>query len=188
MTNPYSMPQAQLTEPVSNETYMPKFFSVNGRIGRVRYIAYSMGAGLLMLPLMFLLLGGIGAFSVVGGLAAGAGASVLGMLAFYALSFAVSIILARRRLHDMNKTGWLSVLVLIPLVNVFAILWLLFGSGDADANDFGPAPAPNTTGVVILAWSMPVLAVVMGILAAIAIPAYSDYAAKAQAAQLEAGQ
>lgn len=188
MTNPYSMPQAQLTEPVSKETYLPKFFAVNGRIGRVRYLAYSMGAGLLMLPLMFLLMGGVGFLTLAGGAEAGAGAGILGSLIVYPLSFAVSIILARRRLHDMNKTGWLSVLVLIPLVNLFAVLWLLFGSGDAESNDFGPAPAPNTTGVIILAWSLPVLIVVGGILAAIAIPAYADYAAKAQAAQLEGGQ
>ncbi|MYN02643.1 DUF805 domain-containing protein [Pseudoduganella sp. DS3] len=188
MTNPYSMPQAQLTEPVSKETYMPKFFAVNGRIGRVRYLAYSMGAGLLMLPLMLLLLGGSGFAAMMGSAETGASVGIVGSLIIYPLSFAVSIILARRRLHDMNKTGWLSVLVLIPLVNLFAVLWLLFGSGDAESNDFGPAPAPNTTGVIILAWSLPVLVVAGGILAAIAIPAYADYAAKANAVQLENGQ
>ncbi|WP_374580537.1 DUF805 domain-containing protein [Pseudoduganella sp.] len=188
MTNPYSMPQAQLTEPVSKETYMPKFFAVNGRIGRVRYLAYSTGAVLLMMPLLILMFGGIGAFAMTGGVEAAASASAFGMAAFCALSFAVSIILARRRLHDMNKTGWLSVLVLIPLANLFVLLWLLFGSGDAESNDFGPAPAPNTTGVIILAWSMPVLVVVISILAAIAIPAYADYAAKAKAVQMENGQ
>ncbi|XLZ68004.1 DUF805 domain-containing protein [Massilia sp. SR12] len=188
MTNPYSMPQAQLTEPVSNETYMPKFFALNGRIGRVRYLAYSTGVSLLMMPLMLLLFGGTGFLALLGGAEVGASAGILGSLIIYPLMLAAPIILARRRLHDLNKTGWLSVLVLIPLVNVVVGLWLLFGSGDAASNDFGPAPAPNTTGVIILAWAMPVLVVLIGILAAIAIPAYSSYAAKASAAQMQNGQ
>lgn len=182
------MPQSELTEPVSNETYMPKMFAVNGRIGRVRYIAYSVAAGLLMFPLMFVLLGGIGFLAAAGSPTAGAGAGVLGIIAFYGLSFAVSIILARRRFNDMNKTGWLSLLMLIPIVNFFVFLWLVFGPGDAQSNDFGPAPAPNTTGVIILAWSLPVLIIVIGIVAAIAIPAYTEYTVKARAAQMQNGQ
>ena len=41
MSNPYSMPQSELREPASNETYQPKFFALSGRIGRVRYLGYS---------------------------------------------------------------------------------------------------------------------------------------------------
>jgi uncharacterized membrane protein YhaH (DUF805 family) len=182
------MPQSKLIDPVSNDTYLPKFFAVNGRIGRVRYIAYTVGASLLMLPLMFLMMGGIGILAAAGSPDAGAGAGVLGLIAFYALSFAVSFILARRRLHDLGKTGWLGLLMLIPVINLFVFLWFVFGPGDAQANAYGPAPAPNTTGVIVMAWALPVLVVAIGILAAVAIPAYSDYAAKANAAQLENGQ
>lgn len=188
MTNPYSMPQSEVTDPVSNDTYMPSMFALSGRIGRVRYLAYSIVAGLLMLPLMFLMMGGIGAIALGGSPEAGAGAGVVGMLAFYAVSFAVSIILARRRLNDLGRTGWLGLLVMIPFVNVVVFLWLLFGPGDAQANEYGPPPAPNTTGVIIMAWSLPVIIVVFGILAAIAIPAYSDYVKKAETAQIENGQ
>lgn len=188
MTNPYSMPQSELTEPVGNDTYLPKIFALNGRIGRVRYIAYTVGASLLMLPLMFLMMGGIGVMAAAGSPEAGAGVGVVGLLGFYALSFAVSFILARRRLHDLGKTGWLGLLMLIPVVNLFVFLWFVFGPGDAQSNTYGPAPAPNTTGVIVMAWALPVLVVVIGILAAIAIPAYAEYAAKANAAQLENGQ
>ncbi|MGW8390374.1 DUF805 domain-containing protein [Pseudoduganella sp. HUAS MS19] len=186
MSNPYSMPQSKLTERVSDDTYMPKFLSLNGRIGRVRYFAYGFLAGLLMLPVMFLTIG-MGALS--GMMAdAGAGGGMLGMVIGYGLYFAVTIILARRRLHDMGKSGWLSILAIIPLVQIIVGLWLLFGPGDEGANEYGPAPAKNTTGVLILAWSMPVIIVVGGILAAISIPAYKDYTERARAAQMQDSQ
>lgn len=185
MTNPYSMPQAELTEPASNDTYTPKFFALNGRIGRVRYLAYSIGAGLLMMPVMLLLVG-VSAFT--GSLADSAtGASIFGAVIAYGLSFAVTVILARRRLHDMGKSAWLGILLFVPIVNIGMALWLLFGPGDTGANEHGPAPGPNTKGVIILAWILPVI-FVLGILAAVAIPAYSDYTAKARAAQIEGSQ
>lgn len=189
MTNPYTMPQSELAEPAGNETYAPKFFAINGRIGRVRYLGYSMAAGLLMMPVILLLMGGAGMFSAAaGGAAAVAGAGIFSMLLVYALSIAVTIILARRRLHDLGKNGWLSVVMLIPLVGFFFWLWLLFGAGDAQGNEYGPPPGPNSTGVIVMACIFPLLMLVGGILAAIAIPAYSDYVNKARAAQMRDSQ
>jgi len=189
VSNPYSMPQSELTEPASNETYMPKFFAINGRIGRVRYLAYSFGAGLLMMPVIFVLMAGAGMFAVAsGGRSAAAGLGMFSMFLIWGLSIAVGVILARRRLHDLGKTGWLSVLILIPLVGFFFWLWMVFGPGDAQSNEYGPPPAPNTTGVIILGWALPVLIVLGGILAAISIPAYQQYVQKARAAQMQNGQ
>lgn len=188
MTNPYSMPQSELTEPVGNESYMPKFFSLDGRIGRLRYWAYSIGAGLLMMPIMILVMGAGFLTGTVADSGTGGGlGGLLGALIGYGISFAVTIILARRRLNDLGKTGWLGLLMLIPLVNFFFALWLLFGPGDAQANEYGPPPGPNSTGVKVLAWILPIIFFV-GIIAAVAIPAYSDYTAKARAAQIENGQ
>jgi uncharacterized membrane protein YhaH (DUF805 family) len=42
-----------------------------------------------------------------------------------------------KRLHDLNKSGWLWLLGLIPLVNVFFGIYLLFGKGTEDSNDYG---------------------------------------------------
>jgi len=51
--NPYSAPDAQLSVSVlSNETYEPRIFAWNGRIGRLRYIAYSWG---MITVLMFVM-------------------------------------------------------------------------------------------------------------------------------------
>lgn len=181
MTNPYSMPQSELTEPVGTETYTPKFFAFDGRIGRLRYWAYSIGWGMLMMPIMFMTVG-MGALTGAMG-NAGAGGSLLGAGIGYLASFAITIVLARRRLNDLGKSGWLGVLMIVPFVNFIFALWLLFGSGDAEANEYGPAPGPNSTGVKVLAWILPIIFFV-GIIAAVAIPAYSGYVAKARAAQM----
>lgn len=188
MSNPYSMPQADLVERASDETYMPKFFALNGRIGRVRYLGYSVASSFLMLPIFAVLLSVMGVFSFAsrGPEAIGAGL-ILGILAMCALAFAVGIILARRRLHDLGKTGWLSLLMLVPFVGFFFYLWLIFGPGDPHANEYGPPPGPNSTGVIILAAFVPVM-FVLGIVASLALPGYADYKARAEAAQLENSQ
>ncbi|MTW13565.1 DUF805 domain-containing protein [Pseudoduganella eburnea] len=185
MTNPYSMPQAELTETVGDETYEPKFFALDGRIGRVRYWAYSIGWGLLILPVIILTTG-LGALTGSFSNSAGAG-GLIGMGISYLLSTAIGILLARRRLADLGQTRWLAALMAVPYLNGLFGLYLLFAPGDVDSNEYGPAPEANSTGVKLLAW-IPAVLFILGIVAAIAIPAYSGYAAKARAAQMSNGQ
>lgn len=45
-----------------------------------------------------------------------------------------------RRLHDLNLTGWLCLLIIVPGVNVFFSLYLLFAPGTIGANDYGADP------------------------------------------------
>ena len=73
-------------------------------------------------------------------------------------------------------------LILIPLLGmIWGFIWL-FGRGTPHANRYGPPPPPNSLGVKILGTVLPINFIV-GILAAIALPAYSDYVKRAQAAQ-----
>jgi uncharacterized membrane protein YhaH (DUF805 family) len=183
VSNPYSMPQADLVERAGDETYMPKFFSLSGRIGRVRYLAYGIGAGLLMIPVVALL-GAIGA--LMGG-SQGSGIGMVGVVIGYLLYLVAIWSQVARRLNDMGKSGWMGLLMLIPLVNIIFAFWLLLGRGDEGANEYGPAPAPNSTGVIVLACLLPVI-MIIGILAAVSLPAYQDYTARARAAQLQDGQ
>ncbi len=44
-----------------------------------------------------------------------------------------------RRLHDTNKSGWLYLLMLIPLGNLFLIVLFCFNS-DKEDNRFGTNP------------------------------------------------
>ena len=49
--------------------------------------------------------------------------------------------LGARRLHDINKSGWLLLLALIPLIGeIILIIWWV-KEGDAGENQFGPVPA-----------------------------------------------
>ena len=163
--NPYRAPAAAVAD--AGEEFQPvRIFAVSGRIGRARYIAYSMGLSFLI---MFLA-GLIAAF-------AGAAGAILA-LAGYAAVLVLLFMLTIQRAHDFDTSGWLSLLVLIPLVNF--IFWFIPGT-DGE-NRFGGETPPNSILVLIAAWLVPVLFFV-GIIAAVALPAYSDYVKRAQQLQ-----
>ncbi len=137
---------------VKDETARPRVLAWSGRIGRVRYLAYSSAAVVVILVAAALAGGLLGATGLAG--------TALLWLVQAAVGIAmlvVSFVIARRRFNDMGRSGWWGVLLAVPLANVIATLWLVFGKGDADANAYGPPPAPNTRGVVIVAWIVPAL-------------------------------
>ncbi|HRX71579.1 MAG: DUF805 domain-containing protein [Candidatus Competibacteraceae bacterium] len=172
--SPYEPPRSAIKPPTSEEFSEIKIFSAQGRIGRVRYIGYLVGLGLLTYLITVLL-----------GLAAGLLKDypimrliMSGLILFATLlSIAVTILLAIQRLHDFNASSWWSILTLIPLVN----LVLMIIPGSQGPNRFGNPPPPNTLGVILLALIMPLI-MVIGVIAAIAIPAYMDYTKRAQEA------
>lgn len=45
-----------------------------------------------------------------------------------------------RRLHDLNKSGWLSLLVFVPLANAILGIILLFKPGSHEENKYGIPP------------------------------------------------
>jgi uncharacterized membrane protein YhaH (DUF805 family) len=169
--NPYSAPDAAL-DTGQGDLYQPKIFSFSGRIGRMRYLAYSIGANLILMAVMVPL---GGATVVMGG---EAGMSMIGMLVigiFYIATFVISIMFAKRRLNDLNRSGWWFLLFLIPLVNLLFAIYVLFFPGTDGDNNFGPAPMENSTGVLILAWIFPVI-MILGIVAAVVIPQFAGMA------------
>ena len=163
--NPYSAPDAAL-DTGQDDLYQPKIFSFSGRIGRMRYLAYGIGVNILLMAVMIPL---GGATAVMGG---EAGMSMIGMLVigiFYIATFVISIMFAKRRLNDLNRSGWWFLLFLIPLVNLLFAIYVLFFPGTDGDNNFGPAPVENSTVVLILAWIFPVI-MILGIVAAVVIP------------------
>ena len=175
--NPYTTPEATVAV-MDDETYQPKFLSVSGRIGRLRYLAYLMGSALLLNLVAALLLGSLTTAGDDTGIAV-----TLTVILYYIAPAIPAFIYAVRRLHDLDKTGWLSVLFIIPIINLLLGLYLIFASGTKGANSYGPAPAANTTGVIIGGLLLPIA--IIGILAAIAIPAYNDYVEKAQVQMMQ---
>nr|WP_260295022.1 DUF805 domain-containing protein [Sedimenticola hydrogenitrophicus] len=179
-TNPYQTPAATV-EPADIQTYQPRIIAVSGRIGRLRYIAY--GTGLMLLSnLLFVFLGTLSGISGSVGIASVTGGYGLLLILLYLFLFAIAIIYAKRRLNDLNHTGLLSLLLIVPVGNILLALYLLFGRGTRGANRYGPAPCGNSIGVKILGLMIPVVMVV-GILAAIAIPAYQQYLQRATVMQ-----
>jgi len=47
---------------------------------------------------------------------------------------------AVRRLHDTNNSGFMWLILLIPLVGMLIFIYLLAKAGDPDTNDYGPNP------------------------------------------------
>lgn len=160
---------ADVDEEVDFET--PPIFSLSfeGRIGRLRYLAYSLPA---YVPFF---IGGVAA-----ALAIPAGKLVFG-IALGALGIIAGLLLLIRimalRLHDLNLSAKLLWLPLglgiagafVPfLLIIFGILIVIFGLGMSLApggktdNDYGPPPGPNTTGVKVAAAAVILLSVVGG--------------------------
>lgn len=181
MEQPYAAPRANLEQADDDlNTYKPKMWALNGRIGRVQYLAYSFVVSLLLIFVLSILTAVLSPMFVQ----PETGFFVTG-IAFYLLMFAVGFVYARRRLHDLGKSGWLSLLILLPLVNLIFGLYLLFAPGEDYPNDFGPKPVAGSVLILVIGVIAPIF--LIGILAAIAIPAYHDFTsrAKARAVQLE---
>lgn len=61
---------------------------------------------------------------------------VLSLVVSLAL-LAPSLALGARRLHDINKSGWWQLLLLIPLIGILIIIFLAAKKGDVSENRFG---------------------------------------------------
>lgn len=62
------------------------------------------------------------------------------LIAFLLITFFISqLSIIVRRFHDINQSGFLILLFLIPMVNIVISLILLFKKGDPSENKFGPA-------------------------------------------------
>jgi uncharacterized membrane protein YhaH (DUF805 family) len=146
---------------VEEDTFTPhplNVFSLTGRLGRLRYLAYAFPA---YLPL-------IGA-AIVGGVMGGMGKSagtfatllVIGGLATLWLGLRLAVL----RLHDLNLSGFWVLLPIVPMFTLFTgspvlmiastgfmllgLLALFVWPGGMLGNDYGPPSAPNTVWTVI---------------------------------------
>lgn len=175
--NPFAPPQAQVADvEVAAATQPVKLWSAQGRIGRLRYLAYNAGA--YFVAWFF-------AGIVVAVAALGSAAPVYLSLALIAVPLMIvflvfSTLQLIKRCHDLGWNGWLWLLSLVPVVNLFFFLPVVFMPGRKSSNAYGAPPPPNRWFHWVLGSVLPVVMLV-GILAAIAIPAYQGYAERARA-------
>jgi len=168
--NQYAAPLAEVADIAPpNQWANLSLFSSLGRIGRLRYLAYSTGASMIHSLVTAVLTLAIGNASPV--------AVVASLLALGALLWFIAIT-GIKRCHDIGISGWWTVTCFIPVI---ALAWI-FWPGEREANRFGPPPPPNNWGVRLLGALLP-LVFLAGMVAAIALPAYQGYVTKARAAQ-----
>ncbi|OTG69419.1 DUF805 domain-containing protein [Acinetobacter sp. ANC 4470] len=155
-----------------------------GRFSRLSYLGWNM----LMSFSVLSIIGLIAAFSpdlftdsstLTGSSMVAAALIGIAYLALLYFSFVFTI----RRLHDRNHTGWLSLLILVPAVNIIFMLYLIFAKGDDRTNQYG-APRTTQTWEKVLGWIY-VLIFPIGVFAAISIPAYQNYMQRAHLGQME---
>lgn len=170
MTNPYAAPAAMLDDvPAAEETYKATLFQLDGRIGRLRYLGYSWLVGIPFGIVMMTLT---------------ATAFREGLLPPFLLQVLMAVpyaFLARRRLQDLDRSPWFALLMLVPLVNIIPGLWLTFAPGTDGPNRYGLPEHKAASTILVLGVVIGIA--IVGILAAIAIPAYQSYTQKAHAAQ-----
>lgn len=146
--SPYAPPRTNVGENLPAFAAL-KPFSVEGRIGRLRFLAWTMVLSLVTLPIVAI-------FAFIGlGLVSGdttTGLIIGGIFAFFLfLGFIiVSILFSVQRLHDIGWSGWLWLLNLVPFVGSFFPLVIMVVPGNTGANRYGPPPPPNSTAVKVL--------------------------------------
>jgi uncharacterized membrane protein YhaH (DUF805 family) len=63
---------------------------------------------------------------------------------FALVSFIPNLAVSVRRLHDQDRSGWLLLLVFVPVLGWFALLVFMCLEGTRGANRFGPDPKNPT--------------------------------------------
>ncbi|MFJ3487420.1 DUF805 domain-containing protein [Pseudomonas sp. NPDC090202] len=139
--SPYAPPRATLTHdwPAVGELNV---FTVQGRIGRLRYLAWSLVLVAVAMVVGLLCVGVMGVSLVAGGLLAAIG--------FVAL-VVISIQIGAQRLHDAGWSAWLLLLNLVPVVGSFFPILMIVVPGNSGTNQYGPPPPANGKAVKLLA-------------------------------------
>lgn len=110
------------------------FFTSEGRLNRKSYIYRS-----FFLSIVLFVVQGILSFVAE---TFGALDLLFSIIAFVLGIFqlAANIMMGVRRLHDLDKCGWWMLLLIVPLVNLFFCLYLLFFKGTEGPNEYGDDP------------------------------------------------
>lgn len=146
---PHKLSHAQSVERQQADYYTRPFYALNGRIGRLRYIAYGLLLTLglyLTVALLLFIVASILILTVDESSTWAAGVPTLFsniiLLTLTLGPMLAYMLLARRRLHDINRSGWIALLFILPLINALFWLYLVFVPGDLGRNRYGLPAAP----------------------------------------------
>lgn len=141
-TSPYASPMAMIAAD-SDEVGELNIWGVEGRIGRMRYVAWSMVFMFALLPVMLICALAFQISTWLGGL--------LGIFAGIG-AMAVGIQISVKRLHDIGWSGWLLLITLIPVAGSIFQLLMYVMPGSKSSNMYGAPPPANSTAVQVLFW------------------------------------
>lgn len=162
--DPYQTPQSNVDTFAGENFADLKLVSFTDRIGRLRYFAYSLGWALLLLlclVLIALAVGVVGSYQAMPSTSLGV---IIVMTLFYSGLAAGEFVFAVRRLHDLNRSGWLALLLFVPFLTVIVCLVLWSVPGTKGSNRFGLQPPPNGGGVIFIGLIVPIVVVIGGLL------------------------
>ncbi len=159
----YQSPQADLSLEQASFEQKHSLFNLKGRMGRVRFLNYSFILPILLSVIPFIV-------SIRGFLDAdvhyGTGdqkvifigilnSLVIALWSFLGIFVVLTLLAGIQRWHDLNKSGWLTLLQLIPLITMF--LWFI--PGEKQSNNFGATPKENTalTFIPLIIFAMVIL-------------------------------
>lgn len=113
---------------------MKELFSFAGRIGRKTYWLTTLAivAALLVVQVLAVVMASLSeTMGMIGAILA-----LVVCLTLLVPSFAV----AAKRWHDLGKSGWWTLLMFVPIANLYALVMVGFIKGEDGANDYGPDP------------------------------------------------
>ena len=152
MENLYSPPATTFADAVPSDApaAIPRWFSLSGRIGRLRWVLHS-----FTLICVGIVLTAVVSVSLQMLLWRTDAATML--LAFAPLLVIVEMLailawMSVRRLHDIGTSGWFSLLILVPAIQVLFLFGMLGWPGSVAGNAYGPPTARDSTAISVLAW------------------------------------
>lgn len=118
-TNPEAMKAGMVT---AVTTCIQKYKTFDGRAARAEFWWFTLAA----------FIGSI-IFGIIDGIL---GINILGLI--YSLALLLpSIAVGVRRLHDVDKSGWLYLVILVPLLGALYLLYLFVQEGTKGDNKYG---------------------------------------------------
>lgn len=145
--SPYAPPKS-ITMQDAEEVGELKIWGVEGRLGRMRYIAWSMVFMLGVAPAMLISILALKTSILL---------SVMLICIASIAAITIGIQVSVKRLHDIGWSGWLLLIALIPVVGGIFQLLICLIPGSKGNNRYGPPPPANSTAVVVLFWIWVVL-------------------------------
>lgn len=118
----------------ATKSFFTRYTDFSGRSSRSEYWWAYLGVMLIFFVLGF-----------VAGLLGDVGMIILGIA--YLGILVPSIGIGVRRLHDVDKSGWMMLIALIPILGSLYLLYLFVTKGTTGPNRFGPDPLGSDTAV-----------------------------------------